>query len=73
MIYVSTNLPNLIAVSYLLAFLTRHGGLLDTYWATKHMPRGQVVLCTIPHVQFALQRILVSVLRIVRRGTATVL
>jgi hypothetical protein len=47
------------------SYLTCSRKRLDTNCATKRMPHSQIVLCTAPHMQFALQRALVSVLRIV--------
>ena len=60
-------------VSYHLALLTSLWKRLDTNCTTKRMPRSQIVLCIVPYVQFALQCALVSVPRIVWRGTTTAL
>jgi hypothetical protein len=47
-------------VSYLLALLTSFRKRLDTNYATKRMLRSQIVVCTVPHVQFAFQRYTVN-------------
>jgi hypothetical protein len=49
-------------ISYLLALLTCFRKRVDTNCATKRMPRGQIVLCTVLQVQFALQHVLISCL-----------
>jgi len=59
-------------VSYLHALPTRFQKRLNTNYAIRRMPRSQIVLCTVPHIKFAFQRILVSILRIVWLGIATV-
>jgi hypothetical protein len=52
-------------VSYLPALLTCFRKRFDTNWATNRMPRSHIFHCTVPHVQFSLQRVLISVPRIV--------
>ncbi len=70
--HISTDPPNLrfTRYPYLLALLARRRKWIDANGATERVPRSQIVLCAVPHVEFALQRILVPVPRIRRCGAA---
>lgn len=58
-------------LSHLLAPLASVRKRRHTDCAAECMPRAQVVLCAIPHVQFARQRILVSLPPALRRRLPT--
>ena len=71
LIYQLKSLEPRTAGAYFLALLTRSRKGLDANGTTKGMPRSQIVLCTKPHTQLAIQCILVSVPGTFRRGVAT--